>query len=420
MNVLSKIIKKRKTKDDYFISLDIGVEVVKALVLHLDQNEDKVYVLGFGSVQQQVGNMKGSDIQDDSGVILTCKKAISKAVAMTDVKPKKVIIGINGEFTMGMAMKMEYQRNDSKLKIDTEEIKGIISTMQKDILEKIKNKMKKEHDVKKKIKITSADIVDISIDGYRVMSPIGFKGSKIEFNMFNSFLYSYRFDIIKKIAKELQLTLLDVISESYAVAMSIGAQDNTEFNAILVDVGGKTTNVAIVHDGNVEDVVTFNIGGRAFTKSLSNELGISMEEAEKLKIKYSENKVDKDMEGKIKEIFAYDCDVLFAGIEISLKEFSSSNLLPVQIILYGGGSQLFHINEIINKPFLKKDLSFLSKTKIKFVNVDDIINVVDKTDKVKGYQYINSMSLANFVLDSEDVDSNSVNVILRDLIRKNY
>lgn len=420
MNVLSKIIKKKKIKDDYFISLDIGVEIVKALVLHLDRNEDKVYVLGFGSEQQQVGNIKGGDIQNDSGVILTCKKAIEKAAAMTDIKPKKVIIGINGEFTMGMAMKMEYQRNDPKLKIDMDEIKDIVYTMQKDILEKIKNKIKKESDGKRKIKVTSADIVDISIDGYRVMSPIGFKGNKIEFNMFNSFLYSYKFDIIKKIANELQLTLLDVVSESYAVAMSIGAQDNTEFNAILVDIGGRTTNVAIVHDGNVEDVVTFNIGGRAFTKSLSGELGINMEEAEKLKIEYSENKVNEDLKDKIKEIFAYDCDVLFTGVEISLKEFSSSNLLPAQIILYGGGSQLFHINEIISKSFLKKDSSFLSKTKIKFVDIDDIINIVDKTNKIKGYQYINSMSLANFVLDSEDVDNNSVNIILRDLIRKSY
>ncbi|MBW6440846.1 ethanolamine ammonia-lyase reactivating factor EutA [Patescibacteria group bacterium] len=419
MNILARIIKKKENKDNCFISLDIGSETIKALAFHLDRKEDKVYILGFGEVKQKIGNMEGDDIQNISGVIASCKKAIETATAMTDIQPKKVVIGINGGFVMGKAIKLEYQRKDFKLKINLDEIRSMVNKIQKDVHEKIQNKLSLDPQEKEKIEITNASVVDIAIDGYRVISPIGFKGREIEFNVFSSFLYVNKLDILKKIAKGLQLDLFDIVASPYAVAMSIGAEDDMKFNAILIDIGGKTTNVSIVNNGNIAGTSTFNIGGRAFTKSLSDELKISMNEAEDLKLKYSSNKLDKEKEKKIKEIFAYDCEILFAGVEITLKEFSDTNLLPTQIILYGGGSQLAHIGKIISKLFLKKSLPFPAETKIKFVNTEDIVNVIDKTNKIQGCQHINSMSLANFVLKLEESDD-GVNIILRDLIKKSY
>ena len=416
MDILSKIIKKDKNKNENFISLDVGLKVIRASVLQLNRNEEKIYILSIGEEKRPVDHKNVNDISE---LIDACKIATKKAIAMTSAKPKKVVIGINDNFVMGMAIKMKYQRNDPRLKIDANEIRRIIHKMQKDIFEKINNKIQKEFIDKNRVKITSAIVVDTSIDGYRVMDPVGFKGSEIEFNVFNSFLYHYKFDIIKKIANELQLDLFDVVSESYAMAMLIGAQDNIRFNAILVNIGYDITKVSIVCDGNVEGDIVFNIGERAFIKSLSDNLEINIKNAEKLKEKYSNNQLDQETSDRIRNVFKYDCDVLFTGVKISLKEFSNYNLLPTQIVLYGEGSQIAHIDEIISELFTEKKSDFPFKSEIKFIDTKDAINVIDKTNKINGSQYISSVSLANFVLDLEQ-ENDTVNMILRNLVKTNY
>ncbi|MDF1498657.1 MAG: cell division FtsA domain-containing protein [Patescibacteria group bacterium] len=418
MNFFSKIIKKRSSDDDYFISLDIGSEDVKALVLNMDKKQKKVFVVGVGEEQQNIGNMKGNSIKNISGVISASKKAIDMANRMAKNCPKKVIIGVNGEFIQGMSVEVCHKRDNPNIKIDANEIKNIIHKVQEKALNKIRKKIA-ETNTDNSIQLTSAVIVNISIDGYRVTSPLGFKGIEIKFRIFYSFLYDYRLKIIKDIVKKLDLELLDMVSEPYAVAMSIGTKDSTEFNSILVDIGSGTTNVAIVREGNIESVKTFNVGSQVFTKSIADKLDISISEAEDLKIKYSNKQIDDEMSEKIKNISSNDCDVLFTGIELSLSEFSNSNLLPSKLLLYGGGSQLLHIDEIISKLFLEKNLSFPSETKVKFINVKDIINVIDKTGKLHGFRYINLISLANFVLGLE-IEDNLSNKILRNLIKEKY
>ena len=61
----------------------------------------------------------------------------------------------------------------------------------------------------------------------------------------------------------------------------------------------------------------FALGGRAFTKRLAQEPSISYDEAESLKIKYSEGKLGADVTAKIDQILHNDCLVWLGGVELS-------------------------------------------------------------------------------------------------------
>ena len=137
---------------------------------------------------------------------------------------------------------------------------------------------------------------------------------------------------------------------------------------------------------------------------------------DKLKIEYSSKQIKKEFSNKIKKVFDRDLGIMFTGIELSLGEFLNSGLLPSQILFYGGASQLLNISEVTSELFSKKRLPFLSKMKLSFINLSDISNVSDKTGVASNLQYINSISLASFALDSE-TEEDFPNKMLRNIIK---
>jgi cell division protein FtsA len=84
----------------------------------------------------------------------------------------------------------------------------------------------------------------------------------------------------------------------------MGVEDSLDFSAIFIDIGGGTTDIAVVRNGGLEGTKMFGLGGRAFTKRLAQELNIGFEEAEMLKIKYAEGKLGFDVSAKIEKILS--------------------------------------------------------------------------------------------------------------------
>ncbi len=72
---------------------------------------------------------------------------------------------------------------------------------------------------------------------------------------------------IERTTKELDLDLVAVAAEPFAVARAVVGNDvDNQLSAILIDVGGGTTDIAIVDDGGVEGTKMFGIGGVVLLK----------------------------------------------------------------------------------------------------------------------------------------------------------
>ncbi|MBW2429378.1 MAG: hypothetical protein JRF56_10490 [Deltaproteobacteria bacterium] len=76
---ITKIFSRKKTNSEHALALDIGTEMVKALIFKIDATENKGIVLGVGKSKQRLGDMSGGAVSDIAGVIDTCEKAIIKA-----------------------------------------------------------------------------------------------------------------------------------------------------------------------------------------------------------------------------------------------------------------------------------------------------------------------------------------------------
>jgi len=390
-----------KNKKDIMLSLDIGTEVVKALVFEADLKDNKGVVIGVGKKRQERKNMQSGAVSDITGVINTCKEAIKIACQRAGIKKiRKGIVGIAGELVKGTTTTVHYERAEPESKIDLPELKSIIQKVQEKAYERIESQLAWEtgqNDIE--VKLINAAIVDVRIDGYQVSNPIGFQGRDVSISIFNAYAPMIHLGALQTIADELGIDLISIAAEPYAVARSVDYDDVLDFSAIFVDIGGGTTDIAVVRNGGLEGTKMFSLGGRAFTKRLSQELNIGFEEAETLKIKYSEGKLGSDVTIKIDEILQGDSMVWLGGVELSLMEFSETDLLPSKILLCGGGSALPGIRRVLSSPEWINSLSFSKPPVISFLQPSDVARIFDQTKELQTPQDVTPMGLANLAIE---------------------
>ena len=343
MGIFDKIMPSR-AKGNYALALDVGTEFIKALIFRIDEEEEKGEVIGVSRQKQRLGDMQSGAVTDIEGVVKACEKAIMEAEQMAGIRPDQVILGIAGELVKGTTTTVHYERLKPKTKIDLPELKNIIHKVQWKAFDQVRKQLSWETGLSEiDVKLINAAIVDVRSDGYKATNPIGFQGKDVSISIFNAYAPLVHLGSLQTIAAELDMDLLSIASQPYAVARCMGVEDSVEFNAIFIDVGGGTTDIAVVRNGGLEGTKMFALGGRAFTRRIANELGINFDEAEKIKIKYSNDQLPTDATIKIKDILDSDCKVWLAGVELSLSEFSNIDLLPAKILLCGVGSVMLGI-----------------------------------------------------------------------------
>lgn len=389
------LFRDSKIESFYAIALDIGTEFVKALIFKVD--DDKSQVKGIGRQRQKLTDMQSGMVTDIQGVIGNCEKALQQAASQAKIMPSQVIIGIAGELVKGTSTSIRYTRQTPKQKITLEELKDIIQRIQRRAFDQARSVLSWETGhAEIDVRLVNAAITDVSIDGYRVTNPLGFQGKEVQVGVFNAFAPVVHLGALQTIADSLDLDLLSITAEPYAVARCMGPEGEVDFSAIFMDVGGGTTDIAVVRQGGVEGTKMFALGGRAFTKRISNILGVPFAEAEKVKISYSQGRLrDKEKIQKIKKAISADCQVWLSGVELTLGEFSHLDLLPSRILLCGGASALPEIAETLEQAKWNKKLPFSRKPQILFLKPSDVVNVIDATGQLRKPADVTPMALAN-------------------------
>lgn len=388
-------LRREKTdKPNLFLVLDIGTEFVKALACEAQGNI--TVVRGAGKIHQSLGDMQSGAVMDIGGVIENCGKAIEQATQIASGYPKEVIIGIAGELVKGVTSRNTYVRNEPHTKIDLAELKNIIHKVQWKSFEETRSQLAYETGYNEiDIKLVNSAIVDVRIDGYRVTNPIGFQGKEVQISIFNAFAPLIHYGALQTIAAELDLNLLTITAEPYAVARCLENENADPINAIFIDIGGGTTDIAVVRNGTLEGTKMFTLGGRAFTKRIASHLNISFNEAEEIKLAYSLSKLEKQSEKIVREAMESDAEVWLSGITFTLSEFHNLDLLPSKIFLCGGGCKLPEIKEALETKTWARELPFSRPPEITVLYPKQIEAVRDATKLLNNPEDITPLALAN-------------------------
>ncbi len=398
---LKNLLKKsEKDSRELLVGLDIGTEVVKALIAEV--KGDELEIIGVGRKQQEMGDMHMGAIADIAGVVQNCEAALTEAEDQAGVQAKRVVIGIAGELVKGITNTIRYRRPQPDKALDVAEMEFIIEKVQERAQGKAQAQIALEtgnEDVE--VKLVNSALVSIHIDGYKVSNPIGFQGRDVAVQIYTAFAPMVHIGALEKVADELALELVAVAAEPFAVSRSVlGTDANSSFTAILTDIGGGTTDIAVVNDGGVEGTRMFGIGGRSFTRTIAADLDVSFKDAEKLKLNIDNEQIKPTVKKRVDAAVDKTLEVWISGVELAMREFDSVYHLPNRILLCGGGSSLKRVVEELNKQQWYKDLPFTKRPSVQLIKPSDVVGIVDTTGDAADHTFITAMGLLRVGYDT--------------------
>ena len=399
---LRQFKKARQESDDkqHIVALDIGTEFVKALIANVEGEEMKV--VGVGRRRQNVNDMHGGAIADIAGVVQHCEAALADAEEQAGLQAKRVVIGIAGELVKGVTNTIRYRRPQPDRPLDIPEMEFIIEKVQERAQGKAQKQIALEtgnDDVE--VKLVNSALVSIHIDGYKVSNPIGFQGKDVAVQIYTAFAPMVHIGALERVADELALELLAVAAEPFAVSRSVlGNDSSSNFTAILADVGGGTTDIAVVNDGGVEGTKMFGIGGRSFTRTIASEMDLGYNDAEKLKVNLGHEQIKAGVKKQAEAAIDKTLEVWLAGVELALGEFESVDHLPNRLLLCGGGASLDRLVEALSTEDWYKELPFTKRPSVHHIEPSEVVGITDTTGKANDHTYITAMGLLRVGYDT--------------------
>ena len=413
--------------ENILLALDIGTEFVKAVIAE-KTSDDNLNIIGVAKEHQSMGNMYAGAIADIQAVVSTCEKALSRAEEMAGVVSRTCVVGIAGELIKGNTRTVRYKRKDSNKPISDNEMQQIIQKVQDKAGEQARQEIALETDNPEvEVRLINSAIVSLSIDGYKVSNPIGFKGSDLMIQFYTAFAPLVHISAIEKVCAELNLDLLAVAVEPFAVCRAcLGNELDSNFSAIVMDIGGGTTDIAVVDDGGVEGTKMFGIGGRSFTHQIATKTGLDYDTAEAIKLqiggvsldqltlRHREETVAKaehrneiqtilstpERSRKINKAIADNIEVWLGGVTVALEDFPLVEALPTKILLCGGGAGLSALQEELATSDWYTDLPFSRRPLVHLLDDVDIPGIENSTEENLDYSFITAFGLLRVAIDT--------------------
>lgn len=377
-----------------FTALDIGTAYAKAMIIEVQG--DSAEVLGVGHHPQSYTHMSDGIVTDIPGVIANCNEALLKAEkAAGGVIAPSAIIGIAGELVKGCSTTVSKNRPHPARPITAEELEALIASAQNKLLKSAKERIAAETGYSNiEVRLTNTAVISVRIDGQAVSNPIGFPGRYFSLTLFSAFAPLMQLGALEAVAQGLDLTLLAIVAEPYALARCLSTNAGADSGAIFIDIGGGTTDIALVRQGGIEETRMFALGGRTFTRRIATSKGISIREAERLKLSYSRGEIKGNGYEEIQAILEPECQTWMDSVELLIEELAKGELLPPAIYVVGGGSSLLDLFHKLEAFPWTERLPFSRQPIIRTVQPEMVGHIIDPAVMLQSAQDITPMALA--------------------------
>ncbi len=396
-------------------ALDIGTEFAKALVFDIDA-AGLGTVRGVGRKRQGLAHMQSGTVTDISAVADNCQTALQEAEEMAGFRPTQCVIGIAGELVKGFTTSRSHERKRPDVPITDAELQKLIDGVQHDALREAERAITWETGLTQvDVRLVHAAVTGAQIDGYPVTNPVGFKGRNVKISIFNAFAPLVHLGALQSVAAQLDLELLEVVAEPYAVARVLASEQVQQSGALFIDIGGGTTDVALVRHGGIEGTRMFALGGRAFTKSIADHLDLPFPRAEEIKVDFARG-ARVEHRAEVAKTVADDVAIWSAGVELVLEELAEGDLLPWRVYMCGGGSHLPEIGAVLRSEQFWKRLPFSRPPEVLVMSPEQVERIKDGTHLLVDQQDVTPLGLAYQAIELQ-TNEDPLDVVLRRVLR---
>ncbi|MCC7289732.1 pilus assembly protein PilM [bacterium] len=383
------------------VAIDIGTEVLKTVLFQT--NSEGVVVKKVSRIVQQQSAMNKGIITNLNTVLENCRLALREVIqdAMSDQQPKSVVMGIAGEYVQGVSIIVNYEREENfEKEVDEKEQRNIIQRVHNQIQVSGKEDLALRTGLTQEdIEILHITVTGMEIGGLPVDSLVGFKGKSVKLFFYASFAPRTYVEALKSIAKSLNLQLIGIVSQPFAIARGFSGAKSKDFSGIFIDIGGGTSDVAIVEKGNVSDTQMFAFGGRVFTKEIARAINIDYRHAESRKLKYTDGGLEKSLHNQVKRSVYPTAQTWMKTLKAAFEMNKEIETFPSRIYLCGGGALLPEIKEVMMEFPWTKLLPFATVPKITLFTPSKLDNITDESGELKHIYDVTPAALALFAWD---------------------
>ncbi len=395
------------TKGEHILALDIGTSAVKGGVFaveHFQGGKMLLRALAAEGSALKEGAMHGGRIADADMMVRACEEVMLLLERAAGERVRTAIVGVGGGIARGITTTVNHPRENPKGKITLEELREMIHTTQWKALERIRETLEKELGVSRgEMRLLSATLEEVHIDGYPVANPVGFDGKVVQLRLFNVYTPRRDAEMLEAITAELAVEVRALASTAYALARSYILNEGAGFSALIIDIGGEITDITLVRQGEFEDIHTIDIGGDVFTHKIQKSLGVSQDEAEEIKYKYSSGgHLSSVVSRRITKVLERDISYWLQGVELALREFPHIDMFPDTLLLAGGGSQLRGIGKALAAGGWIAGLPFTEKPEVRLAALNDFPHIADDANRMRTPDMLTLPSLATaYLMDTQ-------------------
>lgn len=340
------------------VGLDIGTSCVRAVIGESDEF-GKFRILGTAA--EKSSGMRNGNIVNIEAASNVIRKAIENAEQNGGVDVHFVIADIGGEQIEGLNTtgKVGISKNG----------KGSREVTEDDV------RRVKESAFAIKIPDDREIICDVcqnfTVDDNRgVKNPINQIGYKLEGSFHIISASRTTLQNIRSSVRRAGYEVDNIILKTLACSYSVVTKDERDLGSIIIDLGAGTTDILVLLNDSPVFTASIPVGGNMITQDIYIEKGISLSDAEDLKVKYGSCWIDnvnpdetvtvnglggrppqEFLRTELCEIITARMEEIFIMVRNKIMEESSITRLAGNIILTGGGANLDGVVELVQDVF---------------------------------------------------------------------
>jgi len=365
---------KKEKKQRLFISLDIGTELLKGILF--SESDLGITALKHSYLRQPTKAMRSGVILDRDLVIHGSASVLENLLKDQKLKGYDAILGIAGELINGISVKVEYTRDKANKVISEAEEVAILEYVYNSIAVKGLSELAQRLGTdQNNVTVLHIGVVGLSIDDKPQVKLQGQKGRNVRIFVYASFAPLDYINTLESIMKQVGINPAGIVAQPYAVARAFKGSRDVGFNGIFVDIGGGTTDVAVIRKGFSLRTKMYAFGGRLFTNSIAKKLGVSQSLAEEYKIKYSSGQLPVDTALKVRSALSEDVKLWVDSFKTALEDFVEDGQLPSSIHLCGGGAMLPDLIDAIRNYSWTQNLPFIKHPNVSLISPENLERV---------------------------------------------
>src|ERR1700759_709868 len=266
------------------VGLEIGTSKICAVVGEISPDGSGLNVVGLGQAKSR-GVRKG-EICDAPAVEEDIRNAIVEAEQMADVEIRSVYLGVTGGHVRGFNNRGVHPVVSADRDITEQDVQDVIKNA-KAINLPMENHVL--HAVRQHFLVDGAD---------GIVDPVGMLGAKVEVDVHVVHGNFNRLQNPIRVVKGLQLEVEAIVFNGLAASLALLSNEQKELGALVIDIGGGTTNYAVYANGIIKHTGVLAVGGDHVSNDLAYGLKVPLGRAEQLKIEHGSAIMEDSLKGQ--------------------------------------------------------------------------------------------------------------------------